>query len=176
MDSLIGLFSTGGMGAIIGLAGSWMTKREDRKKAELDLQREIEIGNLRLKELEAESSHELAMADKEMERAEVEGDIAIESAEIGAFTESLKAQAKSTGIVFVDAVRGMMRPVITVFLLGLSTWLAVTVHTLVGGLKTISMTELFDLYEIIIQQIIFLTVTAVTWWFGSRPSKRENNA
>ena len=171
MESLIGLFSTGGMGAIIGLAGSWMTKREDRKKAELDLQREIEIGKLRLQEITAESEHELAMADKEMERAEVEGNIAIESAEIDAFTESLKAQAKSTGIVFVDAVRGMMRPLITVFLLGLSTWLAVTVHTLVGGLETISKVELFDLYEIIIQQIIFLTVTAVTWWFGSRPGK-----
>ena len=171
MGWITDIVTSGGMGAIIGLAGSWMTKREDRKKAELDLERELKVGELRLKELEAESNHELAMADKAMERAEVEGNIAIESEEIAAFAESLKSQAKSTGIIFVDAVRGLMRPTITVFLLGLSTWMAIAVHKLVGGLDSLPANELFALYKLIIMQVIFLTVTAVTWWFGSRPSK-----
>ena len=173
MGWIADIVTSGSAGAVVGLVGSWITKREDRKKAELDLEREIRVGELRLRELEAESNHELAMADKAVERAEVEGDIAIGSEEIAAFTESLKSQAQATGIIFVDAVRGMMRPVITVFLLGLSTWLAISVHKLVGGLDSLPAAELFALYKLIIMQIIFLTVTAVTWWFGSRPSKRE---
>jgi hypothetical protein len=173
MGWIVDLFSTGGMGAIIGLAGSWLTKRENRKEAELNLQREIELGKLRLDELAAESEHELAMADKQMQRAELEGDIVVEKAEVDAFTESLKAQAKSTGILIIDAVRGLMRPLITVFLLGVSTWLACSVNDLVGGLSSLDSKAIYALYDQIIQQIIFLTVTAVTWWFGSRPAKAE---
>lgn len=171
MGWIVDLFASGGMGALVGMLGSWMTKREDRKNLELTIKRDVQLGELRLKELAAESEHELAMADKEVERAEVEGDIAIESAEIGAFAESLQAQAKSTGIVFVDAIRGLMRPLITVFLLILATWLAASVNDMVGGLESMPKAELFDLYRLIIQQLIFLTVTAVTWWFGSRPGK-----
>ena len=173
MGWIVDLFSTGGMGAIIGLAGSWLTKREKRKEAELNLQREIELGKLRLDELAAESEHELAMADKQMQRAELEGDIVVEKAEVDAFTESLKSQAKSTGILIIDAVRGLMRPLITVFLLGVSAWLAYSVNGLVGGLSSLDSKAIYALYDQIIQQIIFLTVTAVTWWFGSRPAKAE---
>ena len=171
MGWIVDLFSTGGMGALVGMLGSWMTKREQRKNLELTIKRDLQLGELRLKELAAESAHEVQMADKQMERAEIEGEIAIEEAEVDAFAESLKTQARSTGVVVIDAIRGLMRPVITVFLLVLSTWLAVNVHKMVGGLDSMPGNELFDLYKLIIQQLIFLTVTAVTWWFGSRPQR-----
>lgn len=170
-DTIIGLATSSGLGAVIGALGNWINKREERKNKELSFTHELAMAQLAVSERELEQSHEILMADKQMERAQTEGDIQVELSELGAFTASVKDATKATGVKFVDAVRGLMRPVITAYLLGIATYIVVKISALVGGLKIIPLPELVTMYTGIITQIIFLTTVAVTWWFASRPSR-----
>ena len=173
LEIISGLLSSSGLGAIVGIAGSWLTKREERKSAQLKYDHDRHMANIRVKEFELEASHELAIADKQIQRSETEGNIAIDLKETDAFTESLKSMSKSTGIKFVDGIRGMMRPLITIYVLILSTIISMEIGTLIGGLDTIPQGKLISMYRYIIEQLIFLTTVAVTWWFGTRPGNRK---
>ena len=155
--------------ANVGLLGSWLTKREERRNIEVRFAHEAKMADIRKEEAAIESTHELAMADKHMERAEVEGGISLGMAEMGAFTQGLKEQQMVYKIKWVDAIRGLMRPVITIYLLILASFVTwrVGIHT--GGLAQLDETIMSDLYADTIGQIFFLVTTAVTWWFGSRP-------
>ncbi|ABC28924.1 hypothetical protein HCH_02094 [Hahella chejuensis KCTC 2396] len=71
---------------------------------------------------------------------------------------------------FVDAIRDLMRPLITVYLLILATFVTLNISRHLGGVGALSPVDLMVLYKEAIAQMLFLTTTAVTWWFGSRPS------
>jgi hypothetical protein len=170
MAALLSLFTSTGFGGIVGILGSWLTKREERKNLELKYEHDFKMAELRRDEIKLESAHELAMADKQMERTQVEGNIALGEAELSAFQEGLREQNKTYGIKFVDGVRGLMRPLITLYLLAIATMLTYKINELVGGISTLPIDELINTYKDVINQMLFLTATAVTWWFGSRPS------
>jgi hypothetical protein len=80
MDWLVDIFTSGGLGAITGLAGGLITKHIERKEKANERGFLLKKQELDLKELELEQAHETAMADKQMERAQVEGNIKIEHA------------------------------------------------------------------------------------------------
>jgi hypothetical protein len=171
MDFFNSLLSSG-LGGIVGLVGSWLTKREERLSQEARFKHEVQMAEIRKEEARFEAEHELAMAEKQIERASVEGDIAITKEEVSAFKESLKEQTLKYG-GWVDALRGLMRPVITVYLLIIASIIAFKLNNLTGGLETLAddqQTKMLSIYEEVINQVLFLTATAVTWWFGSRPS------
>jgi hypothetical protein len=170
---LVDLFATGGFGTVVGLLGSYLTKREERKQYELDAKHKLQMAEIRFKEVELENSHEIAIASKNIERAEVEGSIKIDGIEAKAFVESVKNSHTPIGVKLVDSIRGLMRPIITVYLLIVATILTFKIDDLVGGLTSLGPEKLFALYEDVIMQVVFLTATAVTWWFGSRPSRKK---
>jgi hypothetical protein len=173
IDAIVGLFSSSGLGAIVGAVGSWLNKREERANLKLQFEHEQAMTELSIREVTLTQSHELQLADKQIQRAQAEGDIAAELSELQTFGESVKSGAKNTGIMFVDAVRGLMRPLITVYLLIVSSYIAYQVSALVGGVESLSADELYDMYRDVISQLIFLTTVAVTWWFGTRPSGKR---
>ena len=167
------ILSSSGLGAIVGVVGSWLTKREERANTELQLDHDIRMAEIRSEEARMEYDHALALADKKLEQTVVEGDVAVGQAELSAFTESLKSGSVSTGVRVVDAIRGVMRPVITIYLLIIGSYVAYQINAYVGGLSSLPTNELLSLYRDIISQILFLLTTAVTWWFGSRPSSSK---
>lgn len=173
LDAIVGIFSSSGLGAIVGLFGSWLTKREERRNLELKLTHETQMARIRKDEAEMEFGHELAMADKKIERAKVEGEIQRDVEEMAAFREGLKEQQMMYKIKFVDAIRGIMRPLITTYLLIIATYVAVKIGSHVGDLDQIDPNELLTMHKETINQIMFLVTTAVTWWFGSRPSSQR---
>jgi hypothetical protein len=175
MEALLSILTSTGAGGIIGVVGSWLTKREERKNIQLQFERDVKLAEIRKDEAKIEADHELALADKQIERAQVEGSVAIDQAEVEAFSEGLKEQSKTYGIKAVDGIRGLMRPVITVYLLVIATLLTLKINELVGGLDSLEMSELKGIYDNVINQMLFLTATAVTWWFGSRPSSQRRD-
>jgi len=175
MEALLSILTSTGAGGIIGVVGSWLTKREERKNIQLQFERDVKLAEIRKDEAKIEADHELAIADKQIERSEVEGSIAVGQAELGAFTEGLKEQDKTYGIKLVDGIRGLMRPIITVYLLIIATLLTLKINQLVGGLDSLEMSHLKDIYDSVIDQMLFLTATAVTWWCGSRPSSQRRD-
>lgn len=185
MEWLVDLLTTTSTGGIIGVLGSWLTKREERKNLQLKYDHDLKMSEIRKEEAKIEAEHELAMADKQVERAQVEGELAIGEVEMKAFTEGLKEQSKTYGIRLVDSVRGLMRPLITVYLLVIATFIMIQIHNLVGGFDTVicgpnsvescNPDTAINTYKSVIDQVLFLTATAVTWWFGSRPSSQRKD-
>ena len=171
MDWLLSIFSSSGLGAIVGAIGAYLTRKAELAKMKADFEFKLKNRELDLQEASSERSHELQMADKQMQRAKVEGDVAEQQVEAEAFKESIMQAGKRVGITFVDAIKSLMRPTITAYLLVNTTILAVAVGDLLGGLESIPVQELSELYKTIITQVIGLTALAVSWWFGSRPAR-----
>jgi len=171
MEWLLSIFSSSGLGAIVGAVGAYFTRKAELAKMQAQHNFELKNRELDLQEASSERTHELQMADKQMQRAKVEGDVAEQQVEAEAFKESIMQAGKRIGITFVDAIKGLMRPTITVYLLINTTVLAFAVGDLLGGLAGLPTQELSELYKTIITQVVGLTALAVSWWFGSRPAR-----
>lgn len=173
LGGIVDLFASSGIGAIVGVVGSFMTKVEDRKLQKQKAEHELKMTEARAKEFEAESSHELAMADKQVERAQAESAIAAEVVDGQAFLESQKEHARTYKSSFANFVRGMMRPAITVYFLALATIITINLHIMVGGLNALDENVILELYAANINQALFLTTLVITWWFGARPASKR---
>lgn len=174
-SSILSLFTSPGLGAITGLIGSWAAKREERKILEINNGHDLEMAKVDQLRETADHQHSLALADKGIEQAALEGEIAVDIAEMGNIQTAINAQARPSGMVLVDAALRFVRPVITAYLLILISYIGYQIHVLVGGLTAIPTTEIVGIYIFLIEAIMFLTTTAVAWWFGSRgkPSARR---
>ena len=133
----------------------------------------------------------------EVTKAEIEG--AVELADANAYTENLKSANKpmfsekwidklfsvegkfgrffavpaavfmAMGFAFVDWLRGIMRPTLTLYLTGMSTvitWMAWEIMD--KNEVALSVTESLAIYQQTTSIVIYLTVSCVTWWFGDR--------
>lgn len=168
IPAILSVLGSSGFGAILGTAGAWLTRKEERKKQKQEHDFQIEMSKINLEESKLDREHELAIADKERKHAETEGQIAGELIDSESFKESIISSRIKSGIKIIDGIRALMRPLITVYLLIITTWMSLKIAALVGGMESLDPEELFNLYRSIIENIIFLTVTAVTWWFGTR--------
>lgn len=171
MDWLTDILGSTGFGGLLGGIFSIFTKREDRKLVESRQNHEREMRGMDMQEQQMTQQHEITLADKQIQRAESEGKMKNELLESEGFVNSLKNATVNTGVAIVDAVRGLMRPLITVYLMIMTSYIAYRVSTLVGGIEALPVTEIYDLYREIILQVLCLTSLAVAWWFGSRPPK-----
>lgn len=172
LEMLLGVLSSAGMGTLVGLVGSIATKWLEFKMLDKKLAHEEAQAEIRLREQQAEYTHAVAMADKQIETAQVEGEIQMDIAASEVFRESLKSQQMEYGGV-VDKIRGLMRPAITLFLLAVTTWYTWRLHDMVGGLDGLEPVEVVELYKHAVLTTFFLASTAVSWWFGSRWSDNK---
>ncbi|OGD52542.1 hypothetical protein A3K80_09165, partial [Candidatus Bathyarchaeota archaeon RBG_13_38_9] len=172
IGEIISIFTSGGFGAIVGGIGSIFTRIEERKAKKDQYEHDLEMAKIALEESKLDRDHELAMADKERIKAEVEGEIETKKLDYQALIESVKDASKPTGIKWVDGVRALMRPLITTYLLIVSTVIAVQVFRYTKGLESLSPAEILTMYKDLISNINFLTNVAVTWWFGTRSTNK----
>lgn len=70
---------------------------------------------------------------------------------------------------FVDWFRGLMRPLLTAYLVGMSSYITYLAWDIVKkyGIGMTS-SEATAIYQSVIEVILYLTVSCVTWWFGDR--------
>lgn len=143
-----------------------------------------------LEKMKAQWDHEAVMKDKDAaiaaaewaargQIAVTEGEAAKDVAESGAFTESLKAQqiiysaGKQTGsfatacLVLLDFASGMVRPLLTVYLCMLTTYIWYQVRGLLNR-EDLDAAVVVAQWRTVIDTILYLTTTCVLWWFGTR--------
>ncbi len=124
--------------------------------------------------MKQEQSHELKVMEMELKHMDKEAEVALkietkkqEGKEAEAAWRGLEASYREAGqrwstgdsgwIVFVDVVRGLMRPLLT---LSLVILVGVIYFTLGPDKPTMQ--------DQIIATILYLATAAVLWWFGSR--------
>lgn len=161
---------TGGVaGGITGIIGSISSAIVNYKMKKLEYEHEE-----RMRQLEMEAKK----VEIEVAKAKIEGELNL--AEQNTLKESYKELLKQYFTPFyyeslpdwmkpiiafmfalLDFIRGIIRPLVTIILLGLSFWLGYKAYLANPESFTTSAT-------IIVTAIIYLTVTAVSWWFADR--------
>lgn len=69
----------------------------------------------------------------------------------------------------VDFMKGFMRPGLTLYLVALTTWITLIAQDILSAkadLMSVSQAE--DLFVKVVDVIVYLTVSVVTWWFADR--------
>lgn len=153
-------------GAALGMLGSWLTKKQELQLLQVKNDHELALQKLGMEELKLQSEIKIDLA-------ETEGRMDALREEIRGWAKTLSEGEQGGLASTIGAMtKGAMRPLITLFLLGVSSYLAVNIHDLVGGMESMGQDELLKLYTNVINQIVFLASTCTLWWFGTRPSSQ----
>lgn len=175
IETIVGLLTSSGIGSIVGVVGGWMTKVEERKNLKLKFEHEENMTNIQKDINKQDAEIKLKILDKGIEQSVIDGKIKQDIADTEAFKTGLEVQKIMTGIKWVDSIRMLMRPIITTYLLAISSVVSYNIYALVGGLNTLDPVELLSIYKNIITQVMFLTTMSISWWFSARPSQSKVN-
>jgi len=187
------------LGGITGLLGNAITSYTNFKTQKLKNLHDIDKWKHEDKKIELETKAMIAEAGMKMEiiKTEVEG--AVELADTNAFMANIKQSGKKsfsekwldklfavTGwlkyisipvailIAFlfgiVDFLKALMRPGLTAYLVGLSTWITYIAWEILqrSNLEAMTAVQASAIFQEVTSVIIYLTVSCVTFWFGDR--------
>ncbi len=76
----------------------------------------------------------------------------------------------AAAFAFTDWLNGIMRPVLTLYLLGGATYITYLAWQIMqsAGLATMTTTQAVDIFQQVSSTMIYLSVSATTWWLGDR--------
>lgn len=193
LHTLSGILGSGAIGTALGLIGVWVKGREERETLKLNndfqlamrkaSQDEMQLEyNLKLKLSAQEAAAEQAKAQTEADAAR---DVAATNLQASSYDND-KASYFGSGLVglfkgwfgafvaamlaLVDVVRGLMRPTITTYLLILTTFLSYGLFKILAVSANLPLDKAWELFDVLVKDIAMLTMTSVTWWFGTRPT------
>lgn len=179
------------LGAVTGLIGNGIQAIFNYKTTKIKNDHEEKMVELETAAMVTEAKANIAIT-----RAQIEG--ATELADASAYIEAQKAEQKNLfGVSWVDKllaiegkwkwitlpvavtvaflfgiidfVRGGMRPALTGYLVLLSTWVTVKSYELLELTKSaFTQAQALEIFQDATSIIIYLTVSAVTFWFGDR--------
>ena len=83
---------------------------------------------------------------------------------------SLATFGVAGGFALVDWLNGMMRPTLTLYLVAGSSYITYLAWQIMqtAGLATLTAAQAMDIFQQVTSTMIYLAVSAVTWWFGDR--------
>jgi hypothetical protein len=194
-ETILSVLGSAAGGSFIGMIGTAIKGFQEYKDRQAERRHELEMRRLDQSDMRLEA--ELAIKQTEVEftgkahLADIEGAVArdVAAAELqGKSYDNDKAEYskgvlnKLSGIfgnmmrsllVFVDVARGMMRPSITVYLIIIESLICYQLYQLLLKFNAPPAEETMKLFIVVVNSVVFLTATAVTWWFGSRPNQQR---
>lgn len=191
ISEIVGIVGSAASGGLLGLAGTGIQallkffEVREEKKTQIAL-RELDIRELEMErqlamqqaEIDLEKIREQAAGELAVIEERVAGEVMTASYEADRASYSLESVQRLTGfwknlagfaLAVVDVVRGLMRPLITVYSLWLLSAIGWLMYTAADGV----IPEMPALWLEVVQAVILLATTSVTWWFGSRQLRRR---
>lgn len=170
-------------GGATGILGVAVQRIFDLKNRKLDLEFEASRmeHEIHLREIDMEMM--VKEAEAKVRVAEVEGNTKIEVADSEAFAQSFNEPkrymtgdvTKNQGwaLIFLDFVRGLVRPGLTVYLCVITTAVYFQAYSLLEreGVS-LDVGNAMKLIELVVGTILYLTTTCVLWWFGTRNKQK----
>ena len=177
LSTIFGSIFSGGATGLIGVAIQRYADYKN-KQADLELQAKKFEYDIALKKADAEIMAQEWAAKTQVAKIETEG--ASDVAASQAFAASYAADAQrqfSTNVVpgrvggflliLLDVLRGAVRPLLTIYLCALTTYIWLQAHDVLGRIPLDAKSAL-DVWHLIVSTILYLTTTCVLWWFGTR--------
>lgn len=184
--TVFGAIFSGGATGILGVVAQ---RYADYKNKQLDIQLENQrhVNAVALREVDSkimaqEAAAKVQLVTLEGENASklatIKTEGAIELADVEAFGKSYDLEPKMYNagnltpaqnwvMVILDAFRGAVRPMLTIYLCVLTTMIYVQARGLLAQ-EDLDVKQAMDLMDYIVHSILYLTTTISLWWFGTR--------
>lgn len=199
LEAIVGIFTSAAGGGLVGLIGTAIKQYQERKEREADRQFQLQMRDkdlaemkeeaaLRLKQTETEIAGQKSIAQTEADAARDVANAATQRASyehdeakyatgswIGNVLRGFWGGLAAFMMVFVDFARGMIRPTTTIYLLAIESYIAWLLYQLLqalGGLGLLTPDQVFSLFREVVLSIVFLSATALTWWYGASPNRQ----
>jgi len=186
MSIIADIFNTATGGVITGLLGSIITSISNVKMQKLKNEHEV---NMIVAETDAMKAE--AEANIKITETQVQGDLAKSDNQI--YHEAIKQEGKRSisnqiisklfdspwttwlGLILVlllgivDILKAAIRPGLTFYFVILTSWLTwMAYNIIVANGEVMSTDKAMALFDNLTNNIIYLTVTCVIWWFADR--------
>lgn len=177
-----GVLSGGATGLLGVLLQRWFdlrTRDRDITLLQLQHQQALALAQIENERARLRADADMFAADRAAEAREAEADASALAASFAADRATYldpAAQRRSrfavAGFALVDIVRGLIRPVLTAYLVVLATWMFLWARDLAGQ-QALTPAEALNIIGQIVATILYLTTACVLWWFGSRPPRSK---
>lgn len=151
---ILGLLGSILSGGATGLLGTAIQRYADHKNKKMDY------------------AHQEAMQRIQIEITDKEWAGKVEVADSEAFKESYKLEPKSFGIRWLDALRGLIRPLLTLYLCALTTFIYFKAQSVLN-VEYLTAEKAHELILTIINTVLYLWTTVTLWWFGTRNKSKS---
>ena len=177
LGTIFGSIFGGGATGLLGIvAQRWADYKN--KQLDIELQRTKYEHEIKLREADAaimaqEWAARTRVAEVEAAGREAVADSQAFTASFGMeptrYSEGVKpSRGQGWVLVLLDALRGAVRPVLTVYLCVLTTLVYLQARDLLAGEDGMTAEQALDLVRLVVGTILYLTTTCVLWWFGTR--------
>jgi hypothetical protein len=179
MLEIIGtLFTSILSGGATGLIGVVAQRWADYKNKQLDIElQKVKFEHeLSMREADAKLMQQEWAGRLQVAAATAEGEEAVAANQALAASFAMEPQRYATGelttgqrwlMVLLDLLRGIVRPGLTLYLCVLTTLIYQESRVLLA-LSNASEATAAKLTEMVVGTVLYLTVTCVLWWFGTR--------
>lgn len=166
-------------GGATGLIGVVLQRFADYKNKQLELQIDAQKQSheIALRRVDAEISAQEWAARTQVAQVEAAGKEAVADAQAFAASFGLEPKRYAEGVklttgqawlmVVLDALRGSVRPLLTVYLCFLTTVVWYQARSVLGA-ENLDTQAALDVWKMVVGNILYLTTTCVLWWFGTR--------
>jgi len=180
MLTLLGtIFGSIFSGGATGLIGVVLQRFADFKNKQLDMKLEMQRAENEIAKRRVDAEIMAQEWAGRLKVAQEEGATAKDVADTNAFAQSLWKEPDRYSyaatltprqqwvMVILDALRGVVRPFLTIYLCALTTYVWYQVRTTLAS-EDLDMTAALEVWKMVVGQILYLTTTVVLWWFGTR--------
>ena len=178
LGTLVGGIFSGGATGIIGVIAQ---RFADYKNKQLDMQLEAQrhANAVALREVDAKIMQQEAAAKIQVVELETAGASDVADAQAFAASYALEPKRFSSEaqltvgqnwvMVALDALRGSVRPLLTIYLCVLVTAIYIEARlTLRANGGELSPEQALDLFKLMLGTICYVWTTVTLWWFGTR--------
>lgn len=178
MEILATLLGSVFSGGATGIFGAAIQRYADHQNKKLDMAIEKQRGEQELAKRQLDIQVTQAEYAGKLKVAEAEGETAKDVAASAAFSASLfkEPERYATGelswgqrwlMVLTDMLRGIVRPMLTLYLCALTTYVWYQVRNVLGA-EDLDMDTALAAWTKVVDTILYLTTTCILWWFGTR--------
>ncbi len=177
IETIVSLLTSGATGGLVGILGSWLKGRDERKREKQQFEHEANMRQVDIQELrmEAELKHKQIKLENDgrVQLANIELTRALDVEDAKAYQLSYANDKATYGDKWIDRIRGAMRPLLTVYTVTILSYIAFKMYQLAGGLEGMDAAFIEDQLRNIISTMLFLATSTTLWWFGTRPTHRS---
>ena len=168
LEIILALFSSSGVGSIVGLIGGLANRWADYKFKEQDREHELRTMDKDLEFMKTEYEQRVKVTS-------IEADAAVETAGYEAMAESYNYARPTNEDGIIDSISKVIRPLLTLCFFFFSVYIFYTINSMIQavGLEP-SIDQVFVMWKSSIEWILFQAGVAIGWWFAMRPGRAPN--